>query len=317
VPPPRAARYGLSLRSLAGREIEVRPARPTDAAAVADLLNAHARARQGEPTTTEAEEAHWLGLPAYVFWVAEEGGSVVAYAAAAERAERTRYWLDLRALEAEPAEATLAAAESWAAGRAAPGAKLFVTAMAADDTLRGFYEAGGHRLVRYEFEMRIDLDDELPAPDWPDGLTVRPFRVGEDDERVWLADQEAFADHWEHAPDPLEDWRRQILGHPSFDPSLFFVVEEGEDVAGLAFCIVRELDEPVGWVDILGVRQAWRRRGLGLALLLHAFREFHARELRQAGLEVDAENLSGAVRLYERAGMRVVREAVIYEKRLT
>ena len=71
-----------------------------------------------------------------------------------------------------------------------------------------------------------------------------------------------------------------------------------------------------GWVGAIGVRKPWRKRGLGLALLLHAFGEFYRRGQPRIGLGVDAQNPTGATRLYERAGMRVAYEAVAFEKAL-
>jgi ribosomal protein S18 acetylase RimI-like enzyme len=69
-----------------------------------------------------------------------------------------------------------------------------------------------------------------------------------------------------------------------------------------------------GWVDDLGVRRAWRRRGLALALLQHSFREFYKRGTRKVGLGVDASSLTGATRLYEKAGMHVARQFNSYFK---
>lgn len=177
-------------------------------------------------------------------------------------------------------------------------------------------EAAGYRRIRFHLEMRIELDEEPPEPAWPSGLAVRAFRPGADDEEAWRADMDSFADHWEFTPDPLESWRKEALGHPGFDPSLFFLSVEGDAVAGLSYCMLRDLGEQVGWVQILGVRRPWRRRGVGLALLHHSFRELRTRGVPWAGLEVDAENLTGAVRLYERAGMRAVRQDSIFEKAL-
>ena len=57
--------------------------------------------------------------------------------------------------------------------------------------------------------------------------------------------------------------------------------------------------------------------GIGLALLQTAFEEFRRRGRVRAGLGVDAQNPTGATRLYERAGMRVAWEAVIYQKDLS
>jgi ribosomal protein S18 acetylase RimI-like enzyme len=64
------------------------------------------------------------------------------------------------------------------------------------------------------------------------------------------------------------------------------------------------------------VRRPWRQRGLGLALLLQSFRAFHERGENRVGLGVDSANETGATRLYERAGMRVVAEDVVWRKEL-
>jgi ribosomal protein S18 acetylase RimI-like enzyme len=71
-----------------------------------------------------------------------------------------------------------------------------------------------------------------------------------------------------------------------------------------------------GWIGTLGVRPAWRRRGLGLALLYESFRRFAERGETLAALGVDSENPTGATRLYERAGMRVLWRADVWRKEL-
>jgi ribosomal protein S18 acetylase RimI-like enzyme len=73
-------------------------------------------------------------------------------------------------------------------------------------------------------------------------------------------------------------------------------------------------DKELGWVDTLGVRRPWRKHGLGLALLRHSFSEYYQRGFRKVGLGVDASSLTGAVRLYEKAGMHVHRQYDRYEK---
>jgi ribosomal protein S18 acetylase RimI-like enzyme len=72
----------------------------------------------------------------------------------------------------------------------------------------------------------------------------------------------------------------------------------------------------IGWVGTLGVRRPWRKKGLGLALLLHSFGEFHKRGMKTIGLIVDAANPTGATHLYQKAGMHIASEFVIYEKEL-
>lgn len=72
----------------------------------------------------------------------------------------------------------------------------------------------------------------------------------------------------------------------------------------------------MGWVHQLGVRRPWRQRGLGLALLQQSFAALHQRGRLRVGLGVDADSLTGATRLYEKAGMKVVRQYDTYEKEL-
>ena len=98
------------------------------------------------------------------------------------------------------------------------------------------------------------------------------------------------------------------------DHSLWFVVRDGEEIAAIARC------EPMlggGSVGMLAVRERWRRRGLGRALLLHAFREFRRRGWDRASLGVDSENPTDATRLYESVGMRVESEHVTFERQLS
>ena len=90
-----------------------------------------------------------------------------------------------------------------------------------------------------------------------------------------------------------------------------------DEIAGFCLCRKEAYEDPdMGYVNILGVRRPWRRRGLGMALLQHAFAEFYRRGQQRAGLGVDAGSLTGATRLYERAGMHVARQFDTYEKML-
>jgi ribosomal protein S18 acetylase RimI-like enzyme len=89
--------------------------------------------------------------------------------------------------------------------------------------------------------------------------------------------------------------------------------QRSAQIAGYSLCRYRMGH---GWVGLLGVRRAWRKRGLGEALLLHSFGEFYKRGMTTVGLGVDAESPTGATRLYKKAGMQVAAEFVIYEKEL-
>jgi mycothiol synthase len=276
----------------------------------------------GEDEITLAGLREWFDAPDLVMLVAElADGRIAGYADLNDHAqERVRFAIDLRVPPGERAReiggALLEAMEARAAQVAAPGASVRLWVPSTDDEARRFAESHGYEPFRYSFQMRIDFDGELPEPEWPEGIAVRTFVPGQDDEVVYEAHQDSFADHFEHAPWPFESWRRWALGE-SFDPTLWYVAEDGPQIAGVCFCRIEGgAGGERGWVNVLGVRPPWRKRGLGRALLLGAFAEFRARGKSGAGLGVDGLNTTGAVRLYEQAGMYVARRSDQYRKSL-
>jgi ribosomal protein S18 acetylase RimI-like enzyme len=101
------------------------------------------------------------------------------------------------------------------------------------------------------------------------------------------------------------------------DPSLWFLAMAGDKAVGYALCAKWDLENKTyGHINGLGVLRPYRRRGIGLALLHHAFGQFYRRGKRGVSLGVDAENLTGALRLYEKAGIHVHRQFDLYEKEL-
>ncbi len=100
-----------------------------------------------------------------------------------------------------------------------------------------------------------------------------------------------------------------------FDPSLVPVVWAGDEVVAFSRNYPKRNGD-WGFIGTLGVRPAWRRRGLGLALLHESFRRFRETGETTVALGVDVENPTGATRLYERAGMRVLWQADVWQKEL-
>ena len=204
-----------------------------------------------------------------------------------------------------------------AATRGAGEVVVLRTSTANEDArARNFYISRGFVPARHFLHMRIDLDAPPPAPEVPEGITIRRFLPGVDDEAIWAAMEEAFADFWGHQPRDLEEWRLTEIGRvEDFDPDLWFLADTGDAVAGAALCRLGLPEQPdLGYVHDLGVRPAWRGRGLALALLRTAFVTFHARGVRHVGLQVDDITEQGAARLYRRAGMQVARRMDVYEK---
>jgi len=292
--------------------VQLRDAAPEDAGAIKHLFDEHALAAFGEPAMAEAEIRSWFDMPNIWMQLAERDGQVVGYLDITSE-ESGHLSVDARTLDSDVAPVLLEAAE--ARGREitkTPILRGFVQGH--EPALREAFEAGGWAPIRHFFQMRIELDGELPAPVWPDGLTPRNAERGEE-ERVYEAHMDAFADHWDFRRQPLEVWRSYSTNTHRYDPSLWWLVEDGDELAAVSLNGWDFSGDPqFGWIQVLGVRPLWRKRGLGTALLQHSFRDFRDRGATRVGLGVDGESTTGAVRLYERVGMRQVRRSDTYEK---
>lgn len=200
---------------------------------------------------------------------------------------------------------------------AEPDLRVFIRngMMIGDAVSRQMHETEGYRPIRFSWHMEIKLDEVPRVPVWPAGIELRPFILEQHNRPVFEAHEEAFSDHWGHTPGTFERWQHHMSDREDLDPALWFIAWDGgsAQIAGYSLCRYRM---GIGWVGTLGVRRAWRKRGLGEALLLHSFGEFYKRGMKTVGLSVDAENPTGATRLYKKAGMHVAAEYVIYEKEL-
>jgi GNAT superfamily N-acetyltransferase len=163
--------------------------------------------------------------------------------------------------------------------------------------------------------MRVTHTAPPPAPAWPAGVVLRPFRAGQDEHAAHALINETFGDLSDYRAVPYENWANRMCERDGFDPSYWFLAwapsAEGDTLAGAALCFP---EAGKGWVGQIGVRRPWRRRGLGLALLHHAFGAFYTAGVPTMELGVDAANATGAWRVYERAGMAVSRRYVRYEQ---
>jgi len=184
-----------------------------------------------------------------------------------------------------------------------------------DDSAPELFRMQGFTYARSFFRMVVDIAAPHPAPDWPEGVELRPFDVERDGRAVHAAVEEAFVDEWGHVAQPYEVWRERAYVVPRIDPSLVPVVWDGDEVAAVSLNYPKRNGD-WGWIGTLGVREGWRRRGLGLALLRESFRRFRDTGETVVALGVDADNPTGATRLYERAGMRVLWQADVWAKEL-
>lgn len=179
----------------------------------------------------------------------------------------------------------------------------------------------GFRLERHFLRMVIEMELEPKKPIYPDGFEFRKIAYEKEFREAILAIAEAFEDHWgfvkKREEDELAFWKHRLENDPDFDPGLWFLTMDGDQIAGVCLCFPKLIEDPqMGWVAELAIRRPWRRRGIGLALLQHAFYELYKRGQHKVGLNVDADSLTNATNLYLKAGMHIDRQSASYHKEL-
>lgn len=183
---------------------------------------------------------------------------------------------------------------------------------AQDDVTAGVLAAHGFSPVRRFYRMRIDASSEaIPAvaPSLPDGVRIEVPRDEAGYRAVCAVDNEAFLDHWGFTPRDFDEWWPLMTNRSGYDPDGWWLLVVGDEPA--AICLNDDTYRAVGdgYVGVLGVRRAFRGRGLASLLLRHAFVRDRDRGLAGTRLSVDSDNTSGAVGLYLRVGMTVTRTA--------
>jgi ribosomal protein S18 acetylase RimI-like enzyme len=179
--------------------------------------------------------------------------------------------------------------------------------------------AEGYQSIRYAFQMVRPLSEPIPAGILPDGIEVRPISP-EQYRSVWLAADEAFRDEWGYSPRTEEDYRHWLEARWT-QPALWQVAWEGDQIVGMVLNYVDAEENRVhhrsrGYTESISVRRPWRKQGVATALLLQSLVLLRDMGFQEATLGVDAENPSGALRVYERVGFRVVKTWSIYRKPL-
>lgn len=145
-----------------------------------------------------------------------------------------------------------------------------------------------------DIRLRKILDETLVAPHWPDGFVMRTFEAG-DASPLHALLTEVFDDG---ADGPFDEWWTRISGDAEFDPALCFLVIDAKGrLAGAALCWTS------AFAKDLVVHAEARGRGIGEALMRHAFAVFKARGAAHLDLKTNTVDSATAVRLYERLGM--------------
>jgi GNAT superfamily N-acetyltransferase len=204
--------------------------------------------------------------------------------------------------------------EQKAISRAKGKLELSIQISEKNQTLLQLFALNGYHSNLSFITMELRLDEAPPAPQWTEGLHVRTFVPGQDEQTVYETDEEAAKDKGYHNPLSYEAWvKRMGMNDEAFDPNIWFLACEGEKIAGVVLN-AHDREPNTIWVDHLSVRRKWRKKGIGKALLLHSFGEFYKDGMRIVKLNVDSKSLTNAPRLYESVGMKTVQQYHIYTK---
>jgi ribosomal protein S18 acetylase RimI-like enzyme len=186
-----------------------------------------------------------------------------------------------------------------------------------EDNFR-LYRRFGIEPVRFIKEMIRPLDEPV-VPRRPEGVEIIPWDRTRD-ERARLALNESFADHWGSTPMDQVAFA-YFVERSAVRLDLSFLAVDGDEVVGYSLNGFHPDDEKVtgrreGWVRSLGVRRAWRGRGVASALLEHSFNAFLDAGMTHSMLGVDADNPTGAFGVYERLGYEPLHGSIISQRRV-
>lgn len=176
-------------------------------------------------------------------------------------------------------------------------------------------EALGYSYGHTIYVMRITMDEPPPAPDEIAGVRIRTFVPGQDERATFETVEDAFRDIRGRPEGDFERWLA-FTENERRQPNLWYLAEDAQSGELVGTCLARIVPGAGGWVGGVGVRRAWRRHGLALALLRAAFGEFYRRGVHDVELSVDAGSPTGAPRLYTRAGMSVAQSISLYRKEM-
>jgi mycothiol synthase len=302
---------------------ELRPARPEDFVAAADVLVADELDDSGEVVLgPEFLRAQWdrAGFdPTTDAWVAiDPAGVGVAYGhGALEEPAVVDSWGIVhpehrgRGVGSALFDRIERRAVEMLGG--VSGGRFRHSINAADRGAAAIVTARGLREFRHFWHMRIDVDERSqPGPE-PVGIRFHGIDVNEDLPAIHAVLVGAFAEDPGHTVAPFDRWVEEEAGGSGFDPSLWLVAEDGSTIVGV---LTASDFGDRGWIDYLGVVTAARSRGIGAALLRRSFATFAGRGIPTVFLNVDAENVTGATALYERVGMRPVKRWDLWERTL-
>jgi mycothiol synthase len=294
--------------------LATRPARPADVDAVTELIAECERADDGAVEVDRDDVASDLAAPGLDLerdtLLVFDAHALVAWA----QVKRAGAFVNVDVHPAHQGRGIGRALMAWTerSARQAGGTVVRQSKTDANGGAAGLLTGSGYKRRWTSWILEIPLEG-VPQPRPPEGIDIREFAPGRDDLAAYRVIDEAF--DWElRGSISFEDWKAVTIARDTFDPSVSPVALDGEQIVGVAL----SLDygpEAEGYVDQVAVAKPFRNRGIAGALLRRAFLEFRRKGRAVCTLSTDSR--TGALALYEKAGMRIRRSYTAYVKDLT
>ena len=205
------------------------------------------------------------------------------------------------------------------AQRQYPDFKIQISVNHKNDENLKHLSARGFKQIRVYNTLRAPVAKNLQPPTPPAGVLVRNLDLTNmsDLRKMHAAHQNSFAEHFGFTPRDFDSWVKRIKADQSIPSDGIYLLEYHGSVAG--FIWLDDIDglELRGFVERFGVTKEHRGKGFGQLLLGTALAHFSRRGYVHAELGVDTENTSGALRVYEKMGFKVLSANLEYERALT
>jgi GNAT superfamily N-acetyltransferase len=295
--------------------LTLRHPRDEDLTTVYEVIATDDRNELGRPDLDESDVAEWWSMPHHDksrdAFVLEREGRAAGYGQTHDRNQTGKFdtdvWVtdetDEDGYDALLSSLTRRALEIAREAGVEPKEQMCWSVMGREERARWLRERGFSQVRRF-YRMQIELDGSAAeAPALPDGVTMEPLGDDESARRDYQTMMSAaFVGHWGYVPTDYETWLARVTASPNLDWGTVWLVRvDGVPAAGLKMRIYEDL----AFVDTVGTLEPYRGRGLARLMLRRAFAEALRRGQPLVQLGVDTQNETGAVAVYEKAGMSV------------